>query len=188
MNIGWTTISTAKHSPIAGSQAIQTLRDLLSVWSAENEEDGSHDSEKLPVVYHDDLLSKLLRALESLAVVATESRQHQSFALVLLALAMMFERLQPSQRAQAEDMIPRILSRVQDEVFTTELDEALSSLADALDAAGRRESAEVVREARQRTKSTVPSLAGTDGSVSDLVAGNRSDEYKLKNTSKHIDN
>jgi uncharacterized membrane protein len=34
MNIGWTSISSAQHSPSAGAQAIHALRDLLSEWAA----------------------------------------------------------------------------------------------------------------------------------------------------------
>ncbi len=103
--------------------------------------------------------------LESLAVVATESMQHQNFALVLRAFAKMFDRLSPAQRSQVEEIIPRILSRLQYEVLTTELDEALSTLADALDTAGSSEIAKMVWEAHQQARSTVPGLADADGSA-----------------------
>ncbi len=102
------------------------------------------DHEKLPVVYHDDILSQPLGALESLAVVATEFMQHHNSALVLRVFAMMFDRLPQAQRSQLEEMIPRILSRLEYEVLTTELDEALLKLGDALDVAGSPEVAETV--------------------------------------------
>ena len=162
MNIGWTSISTSKQNPVPGAEAINALRGLLSQWTGQENE--PPDREKLPVVYHDDVPSKPLYMLESLGVAATESRQHQNFALVLRTFATMFDRLSPTQRSQVEDMIPRLLSRLRDEVLTTELEESLLSLADALGAAGRRESAEVVREAHQRARKTVPSLADDSSS------------------------
>ncbi len=173
MNIGWTSISTSKQNPVPGAEAINALRDLLSQWTGQ--ENKPRDREKLPVVYHDHIPSKPLRMLESLAVAATESRQHQNFALVFRAFATMFDRLSPAQRSQVEEMIPRILSRLQDEVLTTELDEALMSLADALNEAGCRESAEVVREARQRARSITsrPATAPPDSEAGSHPLGRR---------------
>ncbi len=121
--------------------------------------------EKLPVVYHDDILSQPLRELESLAVVATESMQHQNFALVLRVSAKMFQRLPQAQRSQLEEMIPRILSRLHYEVLTIELEEALLELGDTLDIAGSSEVAEIVWEARQQARSAISGLANADGSA-----------------------
>ncbi len=164
MNIGWTSISTSKQNPVPGTEAINALRDFLGRWVGE--EADPPDLKKLPVVYRDDISSKPLYMLESLAVVATESMQHQNFALVLRAFAKMFDRLSPAQRSQVEEIIPRILSRLQYEVLTTELDEALSTLADALDTAGRGEkTAQVVWEARQQARSTIQGLADTEDSA-----------------------
>ena len=164
MNIGWTSISTSKQDPVPGTEAIQALRSLLAHWVGE-EEDGLPDHEKLPVVYDDDILWQPLRALESLAVVATESMQHQNFALVLRTFGRMFDRLPAPQRSQLEEMIPRILSRLQYEVLTTDLDEALLELADALAIAGSSEVAEIVWEARQEARNAIPGLADADGSA-----------------------
>lgn len=164
MNIGWTSISTSKQNPTPGAEVINALRDLLAQWLGE-EEDDPPNLEKLPVVYEDDLSSQPLRMLESLAVVATESLQHQNFALVLRTFAQMFDRLPAAQRSQVEEMIPRILSRLPREVLTTELDEALLKLAVALDTAGSRETVEEVWEARQQARSTIPNLADTDDSA-----------------------
>jgi hypothetical protein len=91
--------------------------------------------------------------------------QHQNFALVLRTFGRMFDRLPAPQRSQLEEMIPRILSRLQYEVLTTELDGALLELADALDTAGSSEVAEIVWEARQEARSAIPGLADADGSA-----------------------
>ncbi len=164
MNIGWTSISTSKQNPTPGAEVINALRDLLAQWGEEGE-DEPPSLEKLPVVYHDDVPSRPLAMLESLAVVATESMQHQNFALVLRVFARMFDRLPPAQRSQVEEMIPRILSRLQHEVLTTELDEALVTLTVALGTAGSQQTAEEVWEARQQARSTIPSLADSDDSA-----------------------
>ena len=150
-------------NPVPGAEVIQALSDLLARWAGE--EDEPPHREKLPVVYRDDIPSKPLRALESMAVVATESMQHQNFALVLRAFARTFDRLPPAQRSRVEDIVPRILTRLQYEVLTTELDEALMELADALDTTGSSETAEVVWEAHQQARSTVPGLADIEGSA-----------------------
>jgi hypothetical protein len=164
MNIGWTSISTSKQNPVPGAEAVNALRDLLAQWADEEENEPS-GVEKLPVVYYDDIPSKPLYMLESLGVVATESLQHQNFALVLRAFAKMFGRMPAAQRSQVEEIIPRILSRLQYAVLTTDLDEALLTLAVALDTAGSRETAEEVWEARQQARSNISSLADTDDSA-----------------------
>jgi hypothetical protein len=163
MNIGWTSISTSKQNPVPGAEVINALRDLLAQWAGE--EDEPPDSKKLPVVYYDDISSKPLYMLESLAVVATESMQHQNFALVLRAFTKMFGRLTPTQQLQVVEMIPHILSRLKYEVLTTELDETLLALAAALDRAGGQETAEEVWEALQEARSTIPGLTDTDDSA-----------------------
>ena len=62
------------------------------------------------MVYTDNVFSRLMDAFETLAVVASESMQHQSFAEVIHTLAVMFDRLPPDQQRRAEDIILRIIS------------------------------------------------------------------------------
>ncbi len=50
-------------------------------------------------------------------------------------------------------------------MLTTELDEALLKLGDALDIAGSSEVAEIVWEARQQARSDISGLADADGSA-----------------------
>lgn len=157
MNIGWTSISSAQHSPSAGAQAIHALRDLLAEWSAAKEPPPAPD--KLPVVYHDNITVLPLRAIESLAVAAVESRQHQSFGHVLLALAAIFDRLPRELRIEAEAMILRLLPGLKNQLLTTELDEALQSVGETLQAAGCEKIAEAVRKARTHERGEVARLA-----------------------------
>jgi hypothetical protein len=150
-------ISGAQHSPSAGAQAIHALRDLLSEWAAAEEPPPA--AGKLPVVYRDNITVLPLRAIESLAAAAVESRQHQSFGHVLLSLAATFERLPRELRIEAEAMILRLLPGLKNQLLTTELDEALQSVGQTLQAAGCEKIAEAVRKARIHERGEVARLA-----------------------------
>ena len=138
-DIAWTSISTAKSNPSPGLMVLHSLRDLLARWTVADVEENA--AEKLPVVYTDDLFAQLLDAFESLAVVASESMQSQTISEILRTFAVMFTRLPFATRSRAEDLVLRTLPALGEHVLTAELDTALSSLADALSAAGRGESA-----------------------------------------------
>lgn len=158
--IGWTSIATAKSNPPAGLLAIRALRDLLAQWSADpvdpSQVAGSPTT--LPIVYTDTLLDRFMEAFESLAVVSSESMQHQSFAEVARALAVLYPRLPVAWRPRAEQVVPRILSALGDHVLTTELENALVDLTNALRDAGSAETAAAVETARVALKQTVGHL------------------------------
>jgi hypothetical protein len=156
--IAWTSISTAKASPGPGLLAIRSLRDLLARWAMETT--AASDSatartidneadEEAPVVYTDDTLDRLFDALESLAVVSTESMQHQVFTEIVLTLAMMFERLPPDLQARSEQVILRILTGMGDHMLTMRLEIELTALATALRRGGAEDTAAAVDAARQ---------------------------------------
>ena len=95
--IGWTSISTAKSNPDPGLLAIRNLRDLLARWLQTDaafgaRSEGAADPAS-PVVYADNLPDQLMKAFESLAVVASESMQHQSAAEIYRTFASQFHRL-----------------------------------------------------------------------------------------------
>ena len=154
--IAWTSISTAKSDPAPGLLIIRNLRDVLAHWSAEDDE--NPEEEPLPVVYTDNVFSQLMDAFETLAVVASESMQHQSFAEVLYTFAIMFERLRPEQQRRAEDLILRILPAMGDLVLTAELDSALTALARALDKSARVTTAAALQTAQDRLRLSVGKL------------------------------
>lgn len=153
--IAWTTISTSKSDPEPGLLTIRSLRDLLARWS--NAENKQSDEQVVPVVYEDNTLAELMNAFESLAVVSSESMQHQNFAEVVRTFALMFDRLPPEQQRRAEDLILRILSALGDHVLTAELDAALSNLVSTLDAA-RSDTASAVRAARDELERSIGKL------------------------------
>jgi hypothetical protein len=99
-----------------------------------------------------------MEAFETLAVVASESMQHQHFAEVLHSFAIMFDRLSPDQQARAEDIILRIISALGDHVLTAELEATLSELVLALDKSARITTAAAVQAAQNRLKLSVGKL------------------------------
>jgi hypothetical protein len=136
VTIGWTSISTAKSNPDSGLLTIWHLRDLLARWLAT---DGGFSTAEVngeveapPVVYTDRLPQQLLQGFESLAVVASESMQHQSLAELYSTFAALFRLLPPVLRRQAADMLERSLSGLGDHILTSDLEAALADLVDAL--------------------------------------------------------
>jgi len=154
--IAWTSISTAKSNPAPGLFIIQSLRDVWAHWSRENHE-GS-EKQLYPVVYTDDVFSRLMNAFESLAVVSSESMQHQSFAEIISTFGVMFDRLSPDQQRRAEDLILRIISALGEFVLTADLDSALSTLVRALKQSARIHAAAAVQDAQDRLKLSVGKL------------------------------
>jgi len=159
VNIAWTSISTAKSNPAPGLLIIHCLRDMLARWVGGL--DGGIVAERdgaLPIVYQDDLLPEMMDAFETLAVVSSESMQHQSYAAVLNTLAGMLGRLPPELQRRTEDMVRRILSVLGDHVLTADLEEALHTLTQVLADKGCFETAALVSKARQELGASVGRL------------------------------
>ncbi len=154
--IGWRSISTSQQNPSPGKIAIHNLRDLLARW-AEVEETAT-DEEILPVVYPDDVMPRLLGAFESLAVVASESMQHQTYAEILHTFAVTFDRLPLRERFRVEDLVLRTLSGLGDHMLTTELDETLTDLVSSLERAGQAATVAAVRRAQTDLASSIGTL------------------------------
>jgi uncharacterized membrane protein len=153
--IGWTSISTSKSNPSPGLLVIRSLRDILARWSAEKPEENSN---KLPVVYTDSTIEKLMNAFETLAVVSSESMQHQNFIEVVNTLTVMLDRLPEEWQLRTEDIVLRILSALGDHVLTAELEKALSALADKLHLNGKLETALAVQKAKLQLSISVGKL------------------------------
>ena len=144
--MAWTSISTAKSDPSPALLAIRSLRDVLARWSAE---DRIEPKEPVaPVVYHDTVFARLMDAFESLAVVASESMQHQSIAEVLRSFTLTFDRLPPEHQARAEDIALRMLSTLGDHVLTAPLERELRALEETLRSAGRETTASALAQGR----------------------------------------
>ena len=143
--IAWTSISTSKSNPAPGVLTILSLRDMLARWVTEDTET---DQQPLSIVYTDNTFARLMDAFETLAIVSSESMQHQNYIEVLRTFTLMFGRLTAQQQPRAEDLILRILPALGDHVLTAELDAALSALVDTLKASERFDTAGAVQMAQ----------------------------------------
>ena len=153
--IAWRSISTSQQSPAPGIAAVDALHDLLARWVAQEPEP---DDPSLPVVYPDNVMEILFDELESLTVVASEAMQPQTYAAVLDALAVTFDRLGPRERDRTQELVMRSLASLGDHVLTRKLDEALAGIADAFERAGLGESALSVRAARDGLAESIGKL------------------------------
>jgi Predicted membrane protein (DUF2254) len=162
LTIGWTSISTAKSNPHPGLLACWSLRDLLARWLRTEDHfatGGDVATEQaIPVVYADTVPDQLMKAFESLAVVASESMQHQCVAEIYQTMATVFHELPPPLQRQAEDFLMRSLSALGEHVLTTALDAALMALVEALAGAGRSHCADAIRTARQQLEMSIGHL------------------------------
>ena len=143
--IAWTSVSTSKSNPSPGLYVIRALRDILAQWAADKDKQLAEPSSQ--VVYHDNTVSQLMGTLESLAVVSTESMQHQSMAEVIHGLSSLFNRLPDEQQSRAADVMLRSLAGLGDHVLTLELELALGKACDVLRAGGFAGEALAIEEA-----------------------------------------
>lgn len=155
--IGWTAVSTAKSDPQPGQLACWNLRDILARWSdGERIERNEYaDQPPSPVVYFDNVLESLIRALESLAVVASESMQHQTIAEIYRTFATIFHRLPSPLQEAVERVVLRSIAALGDHVPTASLGEALRDLEDALQKAARGDAADAIRTARRTLEAKI---------------------------------
>jgi uncharacterized membrane protein len=154
-NIAWTAISSAKHNPQMGWDAIDRLRDLLARWAGERRSSEPNagpvaDGEVHAVVYEDNDIDRLVDALISLIVVCAESRQQESCAHVLDAIAGSLAHLDQQTLDGAERALANTLPAVEAQVLSRPLERSLERLSDTLDGLGRHDCAEQVRALRYR--------------------------------------
>ena len=156
--IGWTSVSTSKSNPQPGLLACWALRDLAAHWFGYGASPAERSSDELAIVYTDNVPNELLAAFESLAVVASESLQHQTLAEIYSALAFTLPELPPPLRAEVANIVLRSLSALGEHVLTGRLEKAIDGLAAALDSAGQSDAAVALRNARDRLKQSVGTL------------------------------
>ena len=154
--IAWTSISTAKSNPAPGLSVIRSLRDIMSRWSGEKLPD--REAGQVAVIYHDNTFDTLFDTFEDLAVVASESLQHQNFTEIVRTFAVSFDRLPDSRRPRAEDLILRILSVLGEFALTQELEISLKDLQVSLEREGREATASAVGAALECMSKTIGKL------------------------------
>jgi uncharacterized membrane protein len=160
--IAWTSISSAKSDPAPGLLTIGSLRDLLGRWlesdAAFRMSGDREDDQAAHVVYRDNLPQVMMGAFETLAVVASESLQHQCAAEVYRSLANVLDRLPPALQQQCQDLVLRSLSGLGDHILTAELEAALSSLTGAMRRQGRSDCARALAKAQHALAQSVGRL------------------------------
>lgn len=152
--IAWTSISTAKSNPYPGLLTIRSLRNILCRWNTTPVK----ETKTLPIVYKDNVPAQLLNTFESLAMVSSESMQHQNFIEVLTTFTTVFPDLKTEDQRRVEDIILRMLSAMGDFVLTRTLDTALMNVIEVLTNASRIETAMAVAAARNKLNLSVGKL------------------------------
>lgn len=155
--IAWVAVSTAKSNPSRAVLIVRNLRDILSRWAPRDPAE-EPETEALPVVYEDNVMSELMNALESLLVVSSESMQYQTYAEICRTFAVTFERLPAAAQDRAEDVILRGLAVLGDHALTAELEESLEQLRLALLASERDRAARAIELAIRQLRDTVGRL------------------------------
>jgi uncharacterized membrane protein len=102
-NSAWTSGSTAKQNPEVAREALFALEDLATRWLTT---DPAHQPEeqgrRLPIVYRDNDVDRLLDVLYSMLVVAHESQQHMLAATVLGSYDHLLRRAPAGPRERLE--------------------------------------------------------------------------------------
>ena len=142
--IGWTSVSTARSNPNPGVLVCHALRDVLARWLEQGEAPEDRSSR---IVYADRVTDAVISTFESLAVVASESMQHQTLAEIMRTLAMLLPKLPPEGVDQVTGVILRSLSALGEHVLTRELERSLEVASQAMAAAGRDAAARAVTRA-----------------------------------------
>jgi hypothetical protein len=162
--IAWTEASTAKQNPETTLMVIRVLRDLISRWALDaGEGDGrsprASGESPVALVYDDGVLLDALDVLESVAVVSSESLQHQVFAEVLDGLTVIYGRLPEEQlQRRTDDLVRRALSAMGDHVMTRDLERAIERLSRELRLANHEETARTLMGAGGKLGASIGEL------------------------------
>lgn len=160
-NVAWTGISSAKHNPQMGREAIDRLSDLLARWSHEQDfgrrvPGGGSAARGLPIVYQDTDVEHLIETIVGLLVVSAESAQPDTAAYIIRAISTGLPDLAPQALDGIQQALIATLPAVEEQVLTRPLQRALGDLRDTLCRLNATAAADVVgrRLDEQRTRST----------------------------------
>ncbi len=141
--IGWTVICTAKSDPDAGAEVLNALHDLLRHWAPAIPRAPGVTA----IAYRDVVPDRLLDALESAIVAASESRQHQSLAHSLDAINDTLPLWSPALRHRIEGMASLVARTLADHKPSFVLRSSVQRIVSALDAHGAADAADALRTA-----------------------------------------
>lgn len=148
VNIAWSAISSAKHSPAVGLLALHSLRDVIVRWQ---EQAGRLPSgEVMPVVYPDTDIDRALEHLFTLLAAAAEAKQPQTTARVLQTYQLLIPRLDPVRVEHLAGHLRAARPALAGQLLVPALDRALVDLVELLDASGCEEAARSLEEVRRQ--------------------------------------
>ncbi len=156
--IGWTSISSAKSDPAPGLMVIRSAGDLLSHWVREELLQEAPKAGNLDVVYHDDVMDRLLDVLELAAVAAYESKQHMSFSEVYCTLMASFVHMPPLMQGRTLDLLMRSLPALRGQILTNNLDQTIDLTVRTLQSSGYADAASAIQQTRDELAEKIGKL------------------------------
>lgn len=130
--IGWNSASSARSNPQPPIIICRTIAELVWEWTETplNRDLASH------VIYPDLLIEDCVEVIDSIAVAATEAKQHQTLAEAYASYSRLLPRLTGSNRTRVETAIRLSLGALPQHIPTVRLNNALDQLARALEEIG----------------------------------------------------
>jgi uncharacterized membrane protein len=146
--IGWTAISSAKSNPLPGYVAMRAIRELIARWSRDQvDTENARTHASLAISYPEDPYGALFDALETFGAAAAESKQPQTIAELLVAVAEAYDSVPESWRPRLDQVVFRVLTTTSDHLPSVRLETALRTLVSALRDHGRLQAADATARA-----------------------------------------
>jgi hypothetical protein len=134
------------QDPEAALVAIHSLGILLRSWGTEDVHTAEEFGGRLPVVYPDDAVTKIIDGLLGLIPAAERTAQHQTTGGVLITIARVLPQLAETPQRTAIDRLERVLPTSMHQTLTGEMDRALETLRESLTTSGYADRARRVRQ------------------------------------------
>jgi hypothetical protein len=126
-SIAWAAAATS--DPEGARTTVNALHNLLAHWGTADSEPAH---EPLPIVYHDDVVERLIDALTSVIVAAGTSHQHQTCGHALKSLAAVLPLLSRENQEYTVDRLQRVIPTAQHQIYTGEMEDAFDAIWRAL--------------------------------------------------------
>lgn len=155
--MAWTSGSTAMQNPETILIVLHGLQSALGQLIFESEK--SHDAKTIAFHYEDSVIESAANVLESLAIVSSESLQHQTFAEVLDNISLAYPYVSDDIKLKFNDVIKRILSALGDHVLSKDLEKSLTKLSETLSSEGNQTTTQILRDAHHELSKSIGQLA-----------------------------
>lgn len=154
--MAWSGGSTALQNPETILIVLNGVQSALGQLIFDSEI--THDEEKIAFCYNDSVITSAANVLESLAIVSSESLQHQVFSEVLANISLAYPFVSNDIKTKFNDVIIRILSAMGEHVLSEDLDKSLTNLTETLFSDGNQRTALILRDAHQKLSESVGHL------------------------------